>query len=195
MHRAPGTCVGIGPLKNARHLPVPGILKFSESPQNSGRQVSGATDKVLSPRFAHSWPMRGFNPIPARHVMMVYSDVEIELPAFIVPAANGSGQLQASVAGCTTMVSNWLWMDGWDVMQKKEARAHVGNATVTARTAKSYNLGAWCNGLGRANFRAWWPFTLPTLSVALTSMQLGWSVAQWLFPTDGTPRRHCVSGL
>jgi len=57
--------------------------------------------------------MRGFNPILARHVMMVYNDVGIELRAFVVPAANGSGQLQASVAGCTAMVSNWLWMDGW----------------------------------------------------------------------------------
>lgn len=43
MHRVPGTCVGIGTLKNARHLPVPGILKFFESPQNYGRQLLGAT--------------------------------------------------------------------------------------------------------------------------------------------------------
>jgi hypothetical protein len=64
--------------------------------------------------------------------MMVYGDVEIELREFVVPAANGSGR--------------WLYRHGEqlvvDVMQKKEAWAHVGNATVTARTEKSYNLGA-----------------------------------------------------
>ena len=52
----------------------------------------------------------------ARHVMMVFSDVEIDLHVFVVPAAHGSGQLQASITGCTALVGNWLWVD---VMQKK----------------------------------------------------------------------------
>jgi len=63
---------------------------------------------VLPPRFVHAWPMRDFNLILARHVVMVYSDVEIDLHAFVVPAANGSDQLQASITGCTALVGNWL---------------------------------------------------------------------------------------
>jgi hypothetical protein len=53
------------------------------------------------------------NSILARHVMIVYSDVEIELHAFVVPAANGSGQPQASVAGCTYRLGGQLVVDGW----------------------------------------------------------------------------------
>jgi len=56
--------------------------------------------------------MRGFNPTLARHVMMVYSDVEIDLHAFVVTAANGSGQLQALITGCTAWGGK-LVEDGW----------------------------------------------------------------------------------
>ena len=79
--------------------------------------------------------MRGFNPVLARHVMVVYSDAEIDLHAFVVPAANVSGQLQASITGCTALVGNCLWMD---VMQKKETSARVGNATVAIRHGCSH---------------------------------------------------------
>jgi hypothetical protein len=79
--------------------------------------------------------MRGFNPVLARHVMMVYSDVEIDLHAFVVPAANGSGQLQASITGCTALVGNWL---GVDVMQKKKTWTRVGNAAVAIRQGCSH---------------------------------------------------------
>jgi hypothetical protein len=61
--------------------------------------------------------MRGFNPILARH-MMVYSDVEFDLHAFVARAANGSGQLQASITGCTALVGNWLWMDGCNTEER-----------------------------------------------------------------------------
>lgn len=59
----------------------------------------------------------GLTPVLALHVMMIYSDVEIEIHVFVAPVSSGTGQLQASIAGCTASVGNWMWLD---VMQKKE---------------------------------------------------------------------------
>lgn len=75
--------------------------------------------------------MRGFNPILARHVMVVYSDVEIGFHAFVVPAANGSCQSAAGFDHWLYRLDGKLVVDGWmDVMQKKEVWARVGNITL-----------------------------------------------------------------